>query len=178
MLAGSRDKIEKVVADPSTLGMTSRPRIILLNVDMANHSEHMKTASEKFIQNLPPLNRGDALFPVFSNVTSEHHDYASETISAHMCCSVRFVECVENMYRDGARIFVEFGPKCPLSRMVGDILTKHDDVYLVKTNNSKQNSDLTLRLSAMKCCVVGVSMSNFDPWTPPPRRGTEGQWVE
>jgi acyl transferase domain-containing protein len=35
---------------------------------------------------------------------------------------VRFVEQVEAMYEDGARIFVEVGPGRTLSRLVGDIL--------------------------------------------------------
>ncbi|HLH14274.1 MAG TPA: SDR family NAD(P)-dependent oxidoreductase, partial [Solirubrobacteraceae bacterium] len=60
------------------------------------------------------------------NTTGEAHaaDAAAiaELLSEHLSRPVEFVREIESMYRDGARIFVEVGPRSVLTGLIGQIL--------------------------------------------------------
>ena len=90
-----------------------------------------------------------------------------EILSRHITSSVRFVEQIENMYAQGARVFVEFGPRNTLTKLTEQILKHHNDpdVRTVAVNStSKKCSDVLLRTAAMELCVAGVALADFDPW--------------
>ncbi len=68
----------------------------------------------------------DGDMPVYSNTTGEPHavelDGVRRVMTEHLVRPVEFVAEVEAMYRDGARTFLELGPKSVLSRLVDRIL--------------------------------------------------------
>ena len=70
------------------------------------------------------------------------------------------------MYNDGARVFVEFGPRRTLTKLVGQILEGKPDVVTIAVNPGKpdDDSDLQMREAAAQLAVAGVSLNNFDPW--------------
>jgi acyl transferase domain-containing protein/NADP-dependent 3-hydroxy acid dehydrogenase YdfG len=65
--------------------------------------------------------------PVYSNSTGEPHSHdlvaIRRTMTEHLVRPVEFVAEVEAMYRDGARTFLEIGPKSVLTRLVDRILS-------------------------------------------------------
>jgi acyl transferase domain-containing protein/NAD(P)H-dependent flavin oxidoreductase YrpB (nitropropane dioxygenase family)/NADP-dependent 3-hydroxy acid dehydrogenase YdfG len=71
-----------------------------------------------------PWRAGDT--PVYSNTTAEPHADEPEGVrrvmTEHLVRPVEFVAEVEAMYRDGARVFLEVGPKSVLTRLVDRIL--------------------------------------------------------
>ena len=72
------------------------------------------------------------------------------------------------MHRDGARVFVEFGPRSTLTKLVGQILPAANDLCIVAVNPSKDKSaDLQLREAAAQLAVFGVPLADFDPWAVP-----------
>lgn len=70
---------------------------------------------------------------------------------------VRFVETVERMYADGARVFVECGPRNNLSAFVNDILRGRDHVAVAVDTPSLQGLD-QLHHMAAQLVVEGVTL--------------------
>merc|ERR1711991_1117487 len=65
---------------------------------------------------------------------------------------------------NGSRVFVEFGPKSTLNKLVKDILPEKN-VFVFSVNPLKiENSDKYLRFLGSQLCVMGSNMQNFDPW--------------
>ena len=46
------------------------------------------------------------------------------------------------MHRDGARVFIEFGPRATLTKLVGQILPASNDLCIVAVNPSKVRARL------------------------------------
>ena len=90
------------------------------------HSPLMRSAQEplaKFIEELPWRT---PRFPVYANTTGQPHaDDPTEIrslLAEHLVKPVRFMDMVEAMYDDGARVFLEIGPKSVLSDLTASIL--------------------------------------------------------
>ena len=63
---------------------------------------------------------------VYANATGEAHSDNAKDIKAalkdHILQSVQFSKEINSLYDAGARVFVEFGPKNVLTRLVDNIL--------------------------------------------------------
>ena len=86
---------------------------------------------------------------MFANGTGKAHSNKpadiKKTMKNHILESVRFNEEIENIYAEGGRVFVEFGPKNVLTKLVENILKDKDDVVAIAVNaNPKKSSDLQL----------------------------------
>lgn len=64
--------------------------------------------------------------PVYSNASATLHAaepaQVQQAMAEHLVRPVEFVKQIEAMYANGARVFIEVGPKAVLSRLVGRIL--------------------------------------------------------
>eukprot|EP00451_Oxyrrhis_marina_P054253 CAMPEP_0204506614 /NCGR_PEP_ID=MMETSP0471-20130131/109330_1 /ASSEMBLY_ACC=CAM_ASM_000602 /TAXON_ID=2969 /ORGANISM="Oxyrrhis marina" /LENGTH=3079 /DNA_ID=CAMNT_0051511623 /DNA_START=34 /DNA_END=9271 /DNA_ORIENTATION=+ len=151
-------------------------RVVPLKVSGAFHTPLMQAPASVFAERLRSVvtpqtfKKGSAV--VYSNVTGESgyntaHD-AVTLLSKHMTNSVHWVQQVKNMHRDGARVFVEFGPQSTLTKLVDRILPAAEDLLVVAVNPTKQKSaDLQLREAAVQLSVYGVELNGFDPWSVP-----------
>ena len=90
----------------------------------------------------------------------------AHTLSKHMTSSVHFEAQIKQLYADGARIFVEMGPKHTLQKLASSILGSSQDVHVLAVNNMHGGSSETqLRELAVKLAVLGVRFQSvFDPW--------------
>ena len=95
-------------------------------VSQAFHSPLMAPARQQFETALADARWGTPSFPVYSNRTAEPHDPAAirEAMAQHLVSSVDFVSEVRNMVRDGARVFLEIGPKSILADRGKEIVTE------------------------------------------------------
>ncbi|MBU1767742.1 MAG: hypothetical protein KJ648_06555, partial [Candidatus Omnitrophica bacterium] len=59
----------------------------------------------------------------------------------HLVSPVRFSEEIENMFKDGARIFIEIGPGNVLTNLVKRILGERD--YVAIASNVKTATDIS-----------------------------------
>jgi acyl transferase domain-containing protein/NAD(P)H-dependent flavin oxidoreductase YrpB (nitropropane dioxygenase family)/NAD(P)-dependent dehydrogenase (short-subunit alcohol dehydrogenase family)/acyl carrier protein len=107
-------------------------RAALLPVACAFHSAHVAPAGRRFVSVLEETPLAPPRIPVFSNTTGDSHGDDPATIAAvlgeHLIRPVEFVREVEAMYRDGARVFVEVGPRSVLTGLVGRILGDREHV--------------------------------------------------
>jgi acyl transferase domain-containing protein/NAD(P)H-dependent flavin oxidoreductase YrpB (nitropropane dioxygenase family)/NAD(P)-dependent dehydrogenase (short-subunit alcohol dehydrogenase family) len=102
----------------------------MLTVSGAFHSSLIESAQTALAEAIAEVPMHCPQIPVYSNTTAQ--PYVPEVavirnqLSRHLLSPVEFVEQIKTMYRDGARTFIELGPKSILTRLVSQILEGHD----------------------------------------------------
>jgi acyl transferase domain-containing protein/NAD(P)H-dependent flavin oxidoreductase YrpB (nitropropane dioxygenase family)/acyl carrier protein len=97
-----------------------------IDTDCAFHSPLMAAAEARYAEALRGQAVGALQWPVYSNRSAlPHADNAEairESLASHIVSPVRFVAEIEQMHADGARLFLEIGPRKVLTGLVGRIL--------------------------------------------------------
>lgn len=100
--------------------------VVKLPVAGAFHSPLMEAAQSPLKQAIEEAELNPPTLSVYGNTTgsvySDSPAAIREQLQAHMLGSVQFVDQVENMYRDGASVFLEVGPKNVLTGLVDAVL--------------------------------------------------------
>jgi len=99
-------------------------RCITLKVGGAFHSPLMESAKIKFADALKDAKFRDPICPIYQNVTAKPSmdlDEIQKNLIEQITSPVKWREIIENMLEDGARAFIEVGPKPVLSGMVKKI---------------------------------------------------------
>jgi acyl transferase domain-containing protein/NAD(P)-dependent dehydrogenase (short-subunit alcohol dehydrogenase family) len=141
-------------------------RSVILPVSAAFHTNCVGHAQKPFEASLRSLAFGIPKIQVYSNSTGTAYPAnpasIKDILSQHILNSVDFKSEIENMYAQGARVFVEFGPKSILTNLVKDILADKE-IFAISTNpKTTQNSDLQIREAALQLRVLGVKMGEID----------------
>jgi acyl transferase domain-containing protein/NAD(P)H-dependent flavin oxidoreductase YrpB (nitropropane dioxygenase family) len=122
VVSGPREHVEAAVARCAELGLTAR----LLPVACAFHSPLVAAAQQELARVLGEASVAAPRVPVYSNTTGRAHSADPREIvrllAEHLIRPVDFVAEIESMYEDGARVFLEVGPRSVLSGLVGQIL--------------------------------------------------------
>ncbi len=148
----SRDQVEAVIADiddvvianhngPSQIVLSGSTaaideatrrlgereiRVSRFPVAAGFHSPLVSAAGQELSAAIRATTWSSATTPVYSNTTAAPHasdvDTIQQVMAEHLVRPVEFVAQVEAMYEDGARVFVELGPKSIQSRLVSRIL--------------------------------------------------------
>jgi acyl transferase domain-containing protein/NAD(P)H-dependent flavin oxidoreductase YrpB (nitropropane dioxygenase family)/NAD(P)-dependent dehydrogenase (short-subunit alcohol dehydrogenase family) len=128
VISGPREDIEAAVEWCRERGIRARA----LPVACAFHSPLVAAARHRFAESVEDTAIRSPRVPVYANTTAEPHadDPAAiaELLCEHLVRPVEFVREVEAMYRDGARVFVEVGPRSVLTGLVSRILDGRDHV--------------------------------------------------
>jgi len=94
----------------------------------AYHTPLFAAFAEKLREHFETVTIGSPRIATYSCVTSEvfpsDPEQIRELASVQWSSAVRFRETIENMHRDGIRMFVEAGPRSGLTGFVGDILRR------------------------------------------------------
>lgn len=125
----------------------------------AFHSPLMAAASARFAQALASCEMHPAACPVYANVTAQVHetDAVRERLAQHIVAPVRFVAEIEQMYADGARTFIEVGPRRVLTGLVGRILAERPHTAIALDQEGKGLAGLLGSLAKM-----AVTLPTFD----------------
>ncbi|MEM7155184.1 MAG: SDR family NAD(P)-dependent oxidoreductase [Myxococcota bacterium] len=106
--------------------VTDGIQVTALPVAAAFHSPQIEPASGPLAEAIAATPWRPTETPVYSNTTAAPHSSDASEIGAvmarHLVSPVEFVEQINAMYDDGARTFIELGPKSIQSRLVGRIL--------------------------------------------------------
>jgi acyl transferase domain-containing protein len=98
----------------------------------AYHTPLFAPFAERLREHFQTVSIGAPRIATYSCVTSERFPSDPEQIrdlaSVQWSSAVRFRETIENMHRDGIRLFVESGPRSGLTGFVGDILRRKTHV--------------------------------------------------
>ncbi|WP_285164785.1 type I polyketide synthase [Shewanella goraebulensis] len=166
VIAGPTDSCANAAKAISALGF----KAIALPVSGAFHTPLVGHAQKPFAKAIDKAKFTASKVDLFSNATGEKHPKDAKSIKAafkqHMLQSVRFTDQLNNMYDAGARVFVEFGPKNILHKLVEATLgNKTEAVSVISINpNPKGNSDVQLRVAAMQLNVLGAPLTEVDPY--------------
>ncbi|MGS0825995.1 eicosapentaenoate synthase subunit PfaA [Shewanella sp. 0m-8] len=145
-------------------------KAINLPVSGAFHTELVGHAQAPFAKAIDAAKFTKASRALYSNATGALYDSTAAKIKTsfkkHMLQSVRFTTQLDAMYEAGARIFVEFGPKNILQKLVQGTLAEHmSDICAISINPSpKGDSDLQLKQAAVQLAVAGIKLDNIDPY--------------
>ena len=148
VIAGAADA---VAAAGAALLDAGAKRVIALDVSAPFHCELMAPAMEKLTPVLAEARFRDARAPVISNVTAEPYREAAvarERLREQVCAPVRWVESVERLVADGARLQLEVGPGKVLSGLAARI-----DKKLARAN-VQSRADLDGALTAVAEAVA------------------------
>ena len=145
-------------------------KVVPLPVSAAFHTPLVAHAQKPFADAIDKVKFTKPSTALYANGTGKQHSAKAADIKKvlknHILESVRFKDEVEAIYQDGGRIFVEFGPKNVLTRLVDNILQEKDDVHTIAINsNANKCADLQLRIASVQLCVLGVSLEDIDPYS-------------
>jgi acyl transferase domain-containing protein/NADP-dependent 3-hydroxy acid dehydrogenase YdfG len=122
VLSGTKAAIAVASSKLGELGL----RVTEFPVAAGFHSPQVRPAQEALAIAIAATPWAPLSTPVYSNTTGEPHaadvDTTKRVMADHLVRPVEFVAQTEAMYRDGARIFIELGPKSVLSRLVDGVL--------------------------------------------------------
>jgi acyl transferase domain-containing protein/NAD(P)H-dependent flavin oxidoreductase YrpB (nitropropane dioxygenase family) len=122
VISGYSPAIEAALAALKQSGLAAKP----IEVACAFHSPVLARAQPMYAEQLRDVGISVPKLPVYSNTTASVYrsDPAAVKVqlAQHLVEPVRFVEQIERMYADGARIFVEVGPGRVLTGFVEAIL--------------------------------------------------------
>ena len=128
-----------------------------LNVACAFHSPLLSKSEKLYSKVLSGVKFSDLKLPVWSNTTAGYYPTQQQQIknrlAEHLVKPVLFTKQIENMYADGARIFVETGPGKVLSGLVQSILG--DKATTIETENKSTNGISFLLHSIAKYISTG-----------------------
>lgn len=122
IISGSTAAVKEALAKMTQADMT----VSEIPVAAAFHSRFVEPAQAALAGLIRKTVWRDCQIPVYANTTGEPHpqdvDRVKQVMTDHLVRPVEFVAQIEAMYRDGARVFLELGPKTVLSRSVSRIL--------------------------------------------------------
>ncbi len=122
IISGTRPGIEEAVKRLEAQGMRTRP----IPVSCAFHSPLMSPARDRLAEFLSTIEVAPPNQDVFSNTTAAPYPQYPKDIatllSKHLVQPVEFAGEIEAMYRAGARIFIEAGPRNVLTGLTHQIL--------------------------------------------------------
>jgi acyl transferase domain-containing protein len=163
VLAGSVEAIDAAVAALSAAGLAARR----IPVSCAFHSPLVEPAARVMADLLARTDVHEPSIPVFSNTLAAPYPTAPAEIrrvlSEHITASVRFAEQLDAMYREGARIFIEVGPRAVLSNLVRETLSAHSPLILPLDSPERHGVTHLLHVVA-QLAVAGVPIDFEELW--------------
>ncbi|PMB30543.1 type I polyketide synthase [Fischerella thermalis] len=126
VISGDKQVVQQVVDSLNAAGITAR----MLPVSGAFHSALVASAQAALAAPISTVTMHSPRIPVYANSTgrpygSNINDIRSQ-LSKQLLNPVEFLGQINAMYADGARIFVELGPKHVLTNLVGQILAQKE----------------------------------------------------
>lgn len=141
VIAGSTKGVELAMAEAKARGAK---RALLLPVSVPSHCELMRGAAAAFSQYLDRIKWQQPAIPVIYNVDAKTRDTREgieSALGAQLYRPVQWVACMERLYQEGVRVFIEVGPAKVLTglnkRILPDCAThafnRPQDIELLNT---------------------------------------------
>jgi acyl transferase domain-containing protein/NAD(P)H-dependent flavin oxidoreductase YrpB (nitropropane dioxygenase family) len=187
VIAGRVEDVERAVSTLQGAGLSVRA----LPVACAFHSPLMAGARDRLAAVLSEASTRSPRLQVFSNSLASAYPPDPAEIGSiladHLVRPVRFVEQVRAMYEQGARTFVEVGPRTVLSGLIRQIL-EGSDARVISLDAPGQSGLVQLLHAVAQLAVAGVQVdlsrlfagrtsSTADSQRRPARSGAHPAWL-
>jgi acyl transferase domain-containing protein len=163
VLGGATDAVERAAAMLTERGHTA----IRLPVSHAFHTEIVAPASGPLRAMLGRLGVHAPLLPVVANVTGKLYpggengvESMLDMLARQVASPVQFVTGLRTLYDEGARIFVEVGPKQALQGFASDVLG--DDAVVAVPSNHPKGGDVATFNNAL-CAMYAAGLGAGRP---------------
>ncbi|WP_262483366.1 SDR family NAD(P)-dependent oxidoreductase [Chryseobacterium oranimense] len=147
VVAGSTPAINKLMETLKQERISAKK----LEVACAFHSPLLAKSKGLYDEVLKDIPFHEMQIPVWSNTTAEIYPAdpteIKERLTVHLVQPVRFVEELQAMYADGARIFIEVGPGKVLTGLTNSCLNK-DQITLYAEDSSRNKMSHLLSMLA------------------------------
>lgn len=147
VVAGSTEAINKLMEVLKQERISAKK----LEVTCAFHSPLLAKSKGLYQTVLENVPFHEMQIPVWSNTTAEIYptnvSEIKERLTDHLVQPVRFVEELQAMYNDGARIFIEVGPGKVLTGLTKSCLEKDQLTLFVEDNNTNKLTHLLSTLA-------------------------------
>ena len=175
IIANHNSNIQVVIAGPTTDILKANERlkskgftVVPLAVSAAFHTSPVEHAQKPFAEAIRKKTFHSPKCKVYSNTSAslypENPEDIQRILENHILNSVRFKEEIEQIYSDGGRIFVEFGPKKVLTKLVSNILENRPHLAIALNSSPQKCSDFQLRQAVVQLCVAGVPLEDIDTY--------------
>ncbi len=150
---------------------------VLLPVSHAFHTAIVAPASEPLRKMLERLEVKPPRIPVVANVTGDFYPAEGEVRSAvidmlskQVAAPVQFVKGLETLYRAGARVFVEVGPKKALQGFAEEVLGDREGVSVLFTNHPKIDDAVAFNRALCGLYAAGIGSGRAEAAPEAPAR--------
>lgn len=134
---------------------------VKIPVSHAFHTKIVAPASEPVRQAIARMNIKSPTIPIVANVTGNIYPNGREEIlnllAQQVASPVQFVKSMQTLYNEGARIFVEVGPKRVLNALASDNLKGKNDVTILATNHPRKGGQASFNEALCGLYAAGVS---------------------
>jgi malonyl CoA-acyl carrier protein transacylase len=168
VIGGATRAVEQAIQAFLAAGFNAVP----LPVSHAFHTSIVAPASDPLRQMLRRLTLQSPHIPVISNVSGEFYPNGPgatarmiDILARQIASPVQFVRGLQKLYRAGARVFVEVGPKKALHGFADDVLGNDPDVLCLFTNHPKFADDLAFNqaLCGLYAAGLGRGTTGVEP---------------
>ncbi|MDO8255110.1 type I polyketide synthase [Shewanella algae] len=175
VIAGASEAVARLNLKLNEAGL----RAIALPVSAAFHTPLVAHAQQPFAKAIARQGLSDAKTPLYVNATGDKLAQDAESLRAnleqHMLKPVRFSEQIESMYRDGARIFVEFGPKNTLAKLAQATLGDRAAECLFLSLDSPSCIDSLAADTELKQALISLALAGLPLTDPDAYRAVQTQ---
>ena len=173
VIAGKSSAVVAACEKFDLQGIDAKP----LNVSAAFHSAIVEPAQEPFGRILNKTELHSPELEIYSNVTGEPYSANTEDIKnllvKQIASPVQWQKTIENMYRDGVRVFLEVGPKGALTTITSQVLEAKSDAVCYFTNHPKRGQILSLKEAIAHLLAIGFDVDIDQPQQARPIRDKE-----
>jgi acyl transferase domain-containing protein/acyl carrier protein len=139
VIAGASDAVDRAVQFFNNMGMTAQ----IIPVSHAFHSKVVAPAADALYRTICEMQIAPPSIPLIGNIDGQLYptdniETIKRRLADQMASSVQFVKGIETCYREGARIFLEVGPKRALQALAESDLEDKHDVLCLSTNHPKR----------------------------------------
>ena len=140
VIAGATSAVEKAIEAFKAADFQA----VKIPVSHAFHTKIVAPASQPLRKVIDRMNIQPPKLPVAANVTGDWYPTEREAIldmlAEQVASPVQFIKGAQKLYDNGARIFVEVGPKRVMNALSNDIFKEKNDVTIVATNHPRKGA--------------------------------------
>ncbi|SEW00666.1 polyketide-type polyunsaturated fatty acid synthase PfaA [Chitinophaga sp. YR573] len=170
VLGGDTKEIETALAEFQRLGISA----VKLPVSAAFHTSFVEHAAGSFSAIVAKTKFKAPETPVYSNTSAAKYTETVEaikaTLSSHILKPVLFKDEIEQMYKDNARVFVEFGPKGILTNLVKKILNGREFIAIAINPSEEKGSEYQFKDAVIKMKIAGLPVTEPDVFKIPAQK--------
>src|SRR5574340_863200 len=156
VIGGSTSAIEKALAAFSAAGFQATK----IPVSHAFHTKIVAPASEPLKAVIGRMSLNTPKIPVVANVTGELYPTTREEIldilGKQVASPVQFIKGMQTLYAQGARAYVEGGPKRVLNALATDNFKDKTDVTLLATNHPRKGAVVSFNEALCGMLAAGI----------------------